>query len=224
MPETLAQSATKNELMPQFSAAEFKDRLAAEFKIDGVSPAERAEQLKNMSPEGVAILLEDINMNLQREPNSQMNHEQTMKIGEQATIAPEDRHEIFTKLINDIKNTPSTINPARLADALAMGTILLHPFKDGNGRTARAIGLLLRDAYDSPEYADDFDIVTASRDQLREQGGYLIFSYTPRFREGFDQSDPKQVSDYLSGLLHRDGTSDYYSCYSHSPEPFDTPI
>lgn len=202
--------------VPVASAAELRQRLGSEYGIDGNDPAERIGQLKQLSVEGVAIMLEDINQSVQGSAGSLVSHDRTISIGGKETIRPEDRYDVFTRLIEDIKKSPDDINPERVADTLALGVVLLHPFYDGNGRTARVVGLMFRDNFDGETYESDFATVTESRDTARERGGFMINGYVPHFPEGFDQSDPSQVSGYLSGLLREESPGAYTSCYEQA--------
>lgn len=104
-----------------------------------------------------------------------------------------------------------------MADALALGVVLLHPFRDGNGRTARVFGLVFRDNYDAPSYEEDFAVVTEPRDVARERGGFVINGYIPRLQEGADQRNPAHVSEYLGSLLKSDADGAYTSCYGQAP-------
>jgi len=203
--------------VPIISAAELKQRLSSEYGINGDSPAERVNQLKQLSVEGVAILLEDINKSVQGSVDSLISHDETIKIGGKQTIKPQDRYNVFSRLVADIKNCPDDVSPERVGDVLALGTVLLHPFHDGNGRTARVVGLLFRDGYGSEEYQSDFDTVIEPRDRARERGGFVVYGYTPRFPEGFDQSDPNQASTYLSGLLQKESDGAYLSPFGQAP-------
>jgi len=187
-------------------ARSYRDLLASKFGISGESPRERVEQLKDLSQEGVAILLEKINALAQGSGESLMNHEEMTRIGGKDTIAPEHRYEVFTNLIESIKSSPREISPARLGDTLAMGVVLLHPFHDGNGRTARLVGMIFHDEFDSSDYEDNFTQLIESRDEVRKRGGFMLYGYTPKFPEGFDQSDPSAVSEYLSKLLQDEST------------------
>lgn len=198
------------------SAAELQRRLGAEYGIDGESPAERVEQLKRLSVEGIAILLEDINKSVQGSADSLMSHDAMITIGDQQTIKPEERYDVFSRLVEAIKNCPEDVNPERVGDVLALGTVLLHPFHDGNGRTARVVGLMFHDSFGGDDYQSDFDMVTEPRDKARERGGFMIYGYTPRFPEGFDQSDADQVSGYLSDLLHEERDGAYLSPYGQA--------
>ncbi len=200
----------------ELNAAEFKAHIGAEFGINGETPVERIEQLKHLSIEGTAILLEDINKSVQGSGDSLMNHDSTMKIGGQETLSPEDRYDVFHRLVSEIKESSENVNPARVADTLALGVVLLHPFHDGNGRTARTIGLMFREDYDNHEFEDSYNTVTEPRDKARERGGFMIYGYVPRFPEGFDQTNPEAVSEYLSSLLTEDEVT-YTSPFGPAP-------
>jgi hypothetical protein len=108
---------------------------------------------------------------------------------------------VFTELVDAIKEAPNTLNPARVADVLALGVVLLHPFKDGNGRTARIIGLTFRDGYATDEFLSDFAQVAEPRDRAREKGGFMMNGYIPSAIAGVDQSDPDKVVKFLRELL-----------------------
>ena len=99
---------------------------------------------------------------------------------------------------------------------LALGVVLLHPFKDGNGRTARVLGLMFRDNYDGQDYTEDFSIVTEPRDEARERGGFIIYGYIANLPAGFKRSNPDDVITYLSSLLKEDNDGLYLSCYGQA--------
>lgn len=199
------------------SAEAFRTHLAEEYGLAEGSPATRVERLKDMSVEGIAILLEDINKSIQGSRDSLMNHESAMKIGDTEALKPEDRHQVFLKLIEDIRACPENTNPARIGDVLALGVVLLHPFHDGNGRTARTLGLMFRNDYDSDEYEAAFDTVTEARDKARARGGFMIYGYIPHLGENIDQSNPVNVSNYLHGLLHKEEPGAYVGCFGQAP-------
>jgi len=193
--------------------------------LTGESPAERIEQLKTMSAERVAVLLTTINKLAQGSKDHLLNKATAMKIGETPTLAPEYRYDVFMDLIRDIQATPDDVNPSRVADALALGTVLLHPFHDGNGRTARLIGLTFRDSFDKPEeYAADFATVAEPRDEARRRGGFMIYGYVPHLPEGADQSNPRDVSAYLHSLLTSEQADAYVGPYDDIPAPLHMPL
>ena len=197
----------------KLSAAGFKEHMSSDFGINAETPSGRISQLKELSVEGFAILLEDINKSLQGSEDSLMNQDEAMIVGNTQTLSPEHRYDVFLKLVESIKQAPADTNPARLADTLAMGTILIHPFHDGNGRTARMLGLMFRDYYDGDDYEVDYDTVTKPRDEVRRKGEPTVNGYVPNFPDGFNQSDPGLVSLYLDALLINDNPNMYSSLY-----------
>lgn len=218
MPESTTTSNRSEIRIPTsvMSAEAFRSHVAHEFGIDGDNPQDRIEQLKELATEGLAIFLEDLNKTIQGSSESLVSQDKIVRIGGKETIGLEDRYDVFSHLVDTIKTAPSDLNPARIADTLALGVVLLHPFKDGNGRTARALGLMFRDEYDSQEYEEYYDTVIEPRDQARARGGYMINGYVPKFPDGFDQSDPKQVRGYLEALLEDERPGQYTGCFGEA--------
>lgn len=196
----------------EMTAGEFKQKMVEGYGLDGQDPTTRIKQLKELSAAGIATMLADINMSIQGSQETLISPD-GIKIGEQKTLPVESRYDVFTSLIEKIKSSSDDLNPARVADTLALGVVLLHPFHDGNGRTARLVGLLFREMYDSPHYQEYYDTAAGSRDKKREEGGIMIYGYTPQFKDGFDQSNPNQVLQYLDTLLTEEADGSFYSCY-----------
>lgn len=186
------------------SASEYLGVLGREFNITGETGKERLSQLKKLSTEGIAILIETINKNLQSSADSLIS-DKVVSIGEEATLPVGSRYDVFTTAIDELRSAPDDTNPDRIADTLALTVLLLHPFKDGNGRTARLIGLTFRDDIggDTFEFEKAYDLVTESREYLRDKGVY-IDGYIPYLPEGSSRSDPQHVSDYIRDLLTKD--------------------
>ena len=138
-----------------------------------------------------------------------------MSVGESKTISPQDRFDLFNYAIDKIKNTDDETNPARVGDTLALTVLLLHPFKDGNGRVSRTLALLYRDEYDDSDAKETFDFLTESRDvareRIKETGGVVATGYIPRMREGSDQSNPADVRGYIDDLLSKNDEYLYVS-------------
>ena len=158
-------------------SAEGLKNLVAEAGIDGSTPKERADQFKNVSLEDFAGLIDEINKGVQGSADSLILEDGVMKIGDKETIPVEYRYEVMSELMRLIKESPDDVNPERLGDVAALGIVLLHPFQDGNGRTAR------------------------------ERGGFIINGYIPYLPEGKSQSNPEDVIAYLGSLLsseHKD--------------------
>lgn len=206
----------------KYTADEFRDHMKTEFGIGGQTAHERIKQLKNLSVEGIAVLIEDINKNVQGSADSLMS-DSAVRIGEQEGIKPEDRYDFFCNLVGLIKNTPDTVNPARVADVLSLGIVILHAFQDGNGRTARTIGYTFRSNYCSDDYASDYGVVTESRDDVRERGGFSVNGYIPFLSPGKDQANPADAIEYLSGLLTNESPGAYTGCFGEAPLRSDAP-
>lgn len=170
------------------------------YGLNGNNATERVEALRGQSKESLAVFLTDLNARLNGSEDSLIN-EETMKIGEKPTVAPEYRYDLFSEIVDKIKESPSDVNPERIGDTLALSTVLLHPFSDGNGRTARMLGYIFRDEIDGPEAQADFDTLARPRDETRKEGGFMINGYIPYVGEGSDQSDPAKVGNYLEKLL-----------------------
>lgn len=184
----------------KLDAAGFKD-LTAEYGFTGQDPSERLDNLRHMSPDHVAFFLTDLNRRLQGS-NETLVSDQVVKVGEKGTIAPEERAKLFIGLINKIK-AAEHVSPARAGDTLGLGILLLHPFRDGNGRTSRMMALMFRDEFDQPDYEADFYALAESRDEVRAVPGRIpVASYIPYLPEGADQSNVKDVEAYFDTLLH----------------------
>jgi hypothetical protein len=142
-----------NETGSEFTFDNLKSTLEA-HGFNQNTAEERFDHLRNMSEEGIAFFMADVNRGLQGSDET-LVHDKTMKIGETPTLAPEDRYDVFNRAIEKIKLSDK-INPARAGDVLALATVLIHPFKDGNGRTARMLGFMFRDDFDGPEAEASF--------------------------------------------------------------------
>jgi prophage maintenance system killer protein len=189
--------------------------MTQEYGIAGSSPAERAESLRKVPHENVVLFMSDINRRLQGSDET-LVHERVMKIGEKELIDPSDRLDIFLGVIDAVQQTPEDINPARIGDTLAMAVVMLHPFKDGNGRTARIMGFMFREDYDTSDAADTFSQLAESRDIARERGGFLIYGYVPSLEDGFNQADPIAVGEYLNNLTKSEDPYLYTGPYGQS--------
>lgn len=186
------------------------------YGLKGATAKERVESLRSLSNESMALFMTDLNARLNGSEDP-LIHEETMKIGERPTVAPEKRYDLFTNVMQKVKNSPEGINTARVGDALALTTVLLHPFKDGNGRTARMLGFIFRDSDSEAEARDDFATLGEPRDKARERGGFMINGYIPYLGEGVDQSDPKQVEAYIDEVLSNADKNLYTSPYGQAP-------
>ncbi|MDO4781234.1 MAG: Fic family protein [Candidatus Saccharibacteria bacterium] len=196
------------------SSGEFKGIIEAEFGIDGASPQERVMQLKSMAPGDLALLIDTINRVIQGSADSLEYEDGTMKIGDHKTIPVEHRADVFLEMHRLLKEAPDDINPGRIGDFLALGVVLLHPFRDGNGRTARVIGGVFREDYDNPdEWEKVYSAVAAPRDEARSRGGFLLYGYIPHLPDGADRSNPGDVVRYMESLFKSDRNDLYTATY-----------
>ncbi len=179
---------------------EFK-KIAEAYGLNGENPAQRAESFRGMTNENIAFMLADINRKLQGSDDTLVRpttHEfvkANIKL-----VAPENRYDVFTSFLDKAREARD-INPARLGDAIALATVMLYPFEDGNGRTARAVAFLFRDNIDGADAQEDFEVITESRDAVRARSGFLIDSYIPVLNAGEDQSSPAVVNNFLERAL-----------------------
>lgn len=189
--------------------------MLGEYSLGGDTPQDRVEALKSQPKESFALFLTDLNRRLQGSDDT-LVHDEPMKIGDKETVAPEDRYDLFTSIYEKIQHADQAINPARVGDALALTTVMLHPFKDGNGRTARVLGYLYRADFNNPEDVQDFNQLTEPRDEARERGGFVINGYVPRLGEGANQSDPTAIDQYINRVLEEEADNLYTGPYGQA--------
>lgn len=190
-------------------------QMTREYGMTGQSSAERVRELKNLTADRLALFISDINRRAQGSDDT-LVHEETMKIGEKPLVAPESRYDLFRNIVDKIRESSDELNPARVGDALALSTVILHPFKDGNGRTARMLGFVFRDDFTAVDAQESFDTLVKSRDISREEGGFMINGYVPYFPEGADQSKPAEVEAYIGDVLSSDKVL-YTGPYGQAP-------
>lgn len=101
--------------------------------------------------------------------------------GSRSTVLmhPEDRAELFdqaAKLVSGLNDRRGDSDDeaflARASNVIALSIVLAHPYANGNGRTARLIGGLLREGPQS----EDLKTLGAER----PESGFRINSYLPR--------------------------------------------
>lgn len=205
-----AERSERKEHAQPFTSEAFRDCIENEFGLNGATPEERAAQVKTLSPEQVFSLMDTINRRVQGTDESQEYTEHAMKVGEHTTIAPAYRQAVLEGVVLTLQHTPEDVSAARIGDVLALTTVMLHPFHDGNGRTARLLGSVFQNEYDAPDFSDNYALLSQSRDTIRANGGFTLYGYIPHMPDGADQSDPVQVGDYLVGLLtHEPGDQSY---------------
>ncbi len=187
------------------------NELIKEYGLEGSTPTERVTSLKNMPADKIALFMGDLNRKLQGSGETLVS-DVTMNAGDQPMVAPEYRYDVFTSLIDKIKVAPA-INPERLGDTLSLGIVLLHPFADGNGRTARVLASIFREHFNDNDYADDFRTLAEPRDEIRARGEFAVDGFVPYTGEGQDQTNPQVLSDYFDKLLSSDQPKLYNGPY-----------
>lgn len=215
-----ASTVNNSEIRRPTESLKFEDfgSKVAELGLSGSSPAERVAQLRAMNVEDVAGMLDELNMSLQGSAETLLAP-YTQNIGEQIAIPVEYRYDVFEKIMDIIKQAPADINPARVGDALGLMVVMLHPFKDGNGRTARAVGYIFQPDFDTPDQVEDIAYYVQSREAARKKGeGKLPIGYAPTMPEGMDQTNPSDVIEYFRRLImdENDNTS-YKGTFLRSP-------
>ncbi len=204
IPETTHTTANGFEInspREELTSQELRE-MVEQYGLAGETPEARVDNLRAMPNEAVALFLADVNKRLQGSDETLVSRH-TIKVGEKSTVAPEYRYDLFTSLMDKVRSA-GDVNPARVGDALGLGIVILHPFEDGNGRTARMMALLFREEYDTEDYSQSFDILKQSRDELRARGENIVNSFIPYFPEGADQSQPEVVEQYFEALLTQD--------------------
>lgn len=192
----------------KLTAQEFK-AMVSEYGLDGQTAEERVVALKKIPADNLAYFLSDVNRRLQGSDETLVS-ENTMKVDGDKMIAPEERYSLFLHLVDGIKKSEG-INPGRIGDALGLGVVMLHPFLDGNGRTARLMSLLFREEYDDPAvYNENFSQLTQSKEDLMNKGiDFQPVGLIPYLPEGTDGSNPIAVEQYFDALLTRDDINLY---------------
>lgn len=220
-PPTTANGYEIHESRDALSFGELR-QMTQEYGLAGDSPGERLDALQSQPEETILAFIADLNRRVQGSEETLVNSETSKVTGTEIDfIASEARLEVFTHTIDAIKTARKDINPARAGDTLALATVLAHPFVDGNGRTARLLGFMYRDDFDTENAEDTFARLVESRNKLRAQGENVEVSYMPLEpmpiegtdlvlnKAATDLSDPEKAKKYIDTLL----TSDRHGLY-----------
>lgn len=98
-------------------------------------------------------------------------------------IEPENRYALFQAAVNEIhKLSPEAgANPQAFLERAAYLTgtviVLAHPFEDGNGRTSRVLGHVIKEGFSLSDYENVEDIKLIGKN--RPANGYRVNSYVP---------------------------------------------
>lgn len=116
-------------------------------------------------------------------------------------MKPAERRPLFehaAALVRDLAahRTPDTDQAFldRAGNIVALSVVLAHQYGDGNGRTARALGHVIREGYDPAADQGDLKLVASNR----PESGYRITSYLPT-REGVNMT-PDEILNQAAAL------------------------
>lgn len=209
----------------KFNAGSFRKCLERNGLV-GETSLDRLNSFRAMDIEDIAGLLDEVNMGMvgseetMLSPTTMKRHRNGEETG--SFVPVEYRYDLFEEIMTKLKNSPDSMNPSRVGDALALAIGILHPFKDANGRTARVMGFAFSEYYSesSPDYDEDFNYLAQSRDELRKAGiTNLPVSYVPSMSQQLDYNDPQSVIRYFDKLLDPsyDNESLYQGIMNQSP-------
>ncbi|QQS65012.1 Fic family protein [Candidatus Saccharibacteria bacterium] len=191
--------------------------------VVGDSPSERLQAMLGLGLDGLALFLTDINRCIQGEEETQI-HDSTMQVGGVDMVPIKNRYDLFKDFYEQLNLAANNINPERAGDALAMVITTLHPFKEANGRTGRAVSFMLHDLYDDQaDYAKNFSYVTASRDQAKAKGLASHELAAPFLKlssldlgQNLDLQSFGSVKDYFTRLLSEEDGNLYSGTFGYA--------
>lgn len=169
------------------------------------SPEERAEDVAaNLASDGKDIYYLSLALHQVLVPTVEsIPTDSAMKVqspdGLDTTVLmnPEERAPLFdhaAKLIQQLDGQRSNMTNEefleRASNIMALSIVLAHPFADGNGRTARMVGGLIRDGRQGAD--EDLKVLGKNR----PDSGFRIMSYLPRDKD----LSPIQVLDAAAAL------------------------
>ena len=194
------------------------DKVADAYHF-GKNDEENLLRLLTMSADEAMIFIADLNRILLDKNQTQVKSKPLKIVSRESGeitgtfMEPDLRRDCFVEFFGDLQNIISenpSINPQRVGDALAMATVMIHPFHDGNGRTARALSYFFdrdyAERHRSSEEFDAFSRLVQSRDIVRSRvkkngGGFMIDGHSPEVGDSFDYSDPGQINEYLRDVI-----------------------
>jgi len=130
-------------------------------------------------------------------------------------LEPEKRSALFDHAADLIKKLSETYSEGneeqfleRVSNIVALTIVMAHSYSDGNGRTARLIGGLIRNGRQKDEKNDE-----ENEKELRELGknrqktGKVVYSYLPKSSSGLN---PEETLDVAASLdLDWDNNGEY---------------
>ncbi len=208
--------------------------MLAKVGFEGLRPEERLALVENATIEDYMVAVDAIHRNVAPD-YSHEPHPEPMKLVDRDgivksyTALPEERAGIMEyalsvakQIIKKYRQEGGSIDDAlqRCANLAAFGVVLAHTYENGNGRTARTLGELIHNGYDSTsaESVADLAVICAERPEK----GFRINSYVPTgdWADGRANRSPVAFLDAVAALDRPlDGVS-YAAAASHT---FTTP-
>lgn len=230
MTETLFRTLTEAIDNPQGGIIDFVNdpkvslaEVLSEAGFEGLQPEGRLELVERATVDDYVAAVDAIHRKVVPD-HSHDPHPETMKLvdpktGEirSYTARPEERRGIMEHALGVAKQVAQkyreeggSIEDAlqRCANLAAFGVVLAHTYENGNGRTARTLGELIHNGFDSsnPESVSDLATISAERPEK----GFRINSYVPRgdWADGRANRSPVAFLDTVAALdVPLDGTS-----------------
>jgi hypothetical protein len=206
-PETLEKPSTSTPEIIDDAPLHVADFLKSEA-YDGLQDEARLEDLvERMDIAKFVKLVSDLHRSVapNTDPYPSLT---TVNIGETSTARPEERLPIMQAALELAKQVAAkyhdkggSIRDAlrRCGNLLASGVLLAHNYSDGNGRTARVLGMLVQDGYNSsnPDSVADLKLLSSNRDG---QGSFPSYTPTGDWSEEKANKNPMQYLEVLAAL------------------------
>ncbi|MGZ6005707.1 MAG: hypothetical protein ACXWLH_06215 [Candidatus Saccharimonadales bacterium] len=157
-------------------------------------PKKRAQQYKGLSGNDIVamttlihnILAPNVDQNPTDKASYVIGNDTNGKKIQHDLMEPEDRFRFFEFVASGIRKLGENVADGeegayleRVGDALALATVLSHPFEDGNGRTARALSELVKFGHQPGKPLDDDFMLMARNRPEPSDGGIRLVSFVP---------------------------------------------
>lgn len=151
-------------------------------------PAARAERVAGLTTEDLIAMVAEMHTALAPgtdiNPTANSMHVKSPNgLDDKELVKPDERIKVFEQVVGLVHELSGRIGQGdeeafleRAANLVGLGVVLAHPYEDGNGRTARTLGHLIRYGYDeSEEIKNQLRLVSSNR----PGEGFRINSYVP---------------------------------------------
>jgi hypothetical protein len=240
MPETLTQFESPTNSQAGFSELANDPNVGladmlTKAGFEGLSPADRLSLVEQASVEEYVATVDAIHHKVAPD-HSHESHAEPVKIvdpktGEvrSHTAQPADRLGIMEHALVAARQVAQKYHAegGSIDDALqrcgnldAFGVVLAHNYKNGNGRTARALGELVYNGFDSANQASVSELAALSAN--RPERGFRINSYVPTGEWGEGRAD-ENPTGFLDAIAALDKPLDGVSYAAAARGAFTTP-